>query len=468
MPDLVDTSAPDLDLRHATADRHGRLWIDLTTLRRHRSGNPVGLTRVERNLAEACAQLLGSDARFLAYDPHLLRFVALDRAAAAGVLNGPQGATRRARPARPQRLSAPRRLGRAIERAVRRFRRGPLRRFVLRLFPRLAPPEPAVAPGDSVLFLGELWTYYDHASLRAWVREHGLRMAVLLYDLTPVLFPHWFPDPTLPGRFAAYLDLLRTEADLVVAISESTRRDFLAWCERRGPVRPHVATIRLGDDRPADPPAERPAKFAALVPGAYVLSVSTIQVRKNYDLLYALWRRLLERAGSEAARRALPTLVIAGRRGWLAGDLMTLMAADPLTRDHIFVADDPSDAELAWLYRHCRFTLYPSLYEGWGLPIAESFAHGKPCVASATSSMPEVSRAAAIHLDPLDFVAWQRELESLLVDDARLADLAARVAAEFRPRRWNEAAGDILALLAPPPARAEALPARVGARVARA
>jgi glycosyltransferase involved in cell wall biosynthesis len=265
------------------------------------------------------------------------------------------------------------------------------------------------------------------------------------------MFPHWFPDPALPGRFTAYLDLLRTEADLVVAISESTRRDFLAWCDGRGPMRPRVATVRLGDDRPADPPAAQPAKFAGLVPGRYVLSVSTIQVRKNYDLLYALWRRLLERAGSEAARRVLPTLVIAGRRGWLAGDLVTLMAADPLTRDHIFVADDPSDAELAWLYRHCRFTLYPSLYEGWGLPIAESFAHGRPCVASSSSSMPEVSRGVALHLDPLDFAAWHRELASLLADDARVAALAARVAAEFHPRRWGEAAADLLALIDAPP-----------------
>jgi glycosyltransferase involved in cell wall biosynthesis len=445
---MLDMSMADGHLpSEQHARRGGRLWIDLTMLRNHRFGNAVGMTRVERNLAAACADLLGADAHFMARDRGLRRFVSLDGAAGAQLLALRGAGPTRARAGKRQLNSSLRRLGRTLERALRHFRRGPLRRAVCGIVPGLAPPAPDVRPGDGVLFLGDLWTHHDCAALRAWLRAHGLSMSVLLYDLTPVLFPHWYPDPALPARFAAYLDMLRTEADLVMAISESTRRDFLAWCEGRGAVRPHVATIRLGDDRPADPPHERPAKFAALEAGRYVLSVSTIQVRKNYDLLYALWRRLLERASSEAERRAVPALVIAGRRGWLAGDLTTLMAADPLTRDHIFVADDPSDAELAWLYRHCRFTAYPSLYEGWGLPIAESFAHGKPCVASASSSMPEVSRGLAIHLDPLDFASWYRELESLLADDARLAALAARVQAEFRLRRWDEAAEDLLALV---------------------
>jgi glycosyltransferase involved in cell wall biosynthesis len=440
-------------------DRTGRVWIDLTTLRQHRSGNAVGLIRVERNLAASCASLLGARVGFMAHDRNLQRFVALGDAAGAALLT-PAAAADPSRPARKRSGSPLRRLGRALERGVRHLVRGPLRRWLVGLFPSLAPPAPAVAAGDTVLFLGDLWTHHDLAALAAWRQAHGLRLAVLLYDLTPVLFPHWFPDAAMPGRFAAYLELLRAEADVVLAISESTRRDFLAWCEGRGAVRPRVGTVRLGDDHPSEPPAERPAKFAALIPGRYALSVSTLQVRKNYDLLYALWRRFLERAGSADARRALPKLVIAGRRGWLAGDLATLLAADPLTRDHIFVADDPSDAELAWLYRHCRFTLYPSLYEGWGLPIVESFGHGRPCIASATSSMPEVSRGLAIHLDPLDFAAWHRTVAPLLVDDAAVAGLAARVAAEFHARPWSEAAEDLLALIAAPPAAAAAASGR--------
>jgi glycosyltransferase involved in cell wall biosynthesis len=482
MPDMVSVPEPHREWQAPVPLRpRWRLWIDLTTIRNHRSGNAVGLTRVERNLAAAYAEQLGADGE--AAGAVLAPPTGVDPAWSGGAIrragraidrrfrNFRRGPLRRAlglppKPAKSRpaayREGMLRRAGRAFETWWRGFRRGPLRRALVRLFPKLAPPQPAVRPGDSVLFLGELWTHHDDAMLRRWAHDGRLQLSVLLYDLTPALFPHWYADRVLTERFIAYLDFLRTEAAVVIAISESTRRDFIAWCAKRGPVRPRVVTVRLGDDLPAPPPAARPNKFVTLAPGRFVLSVSTVQVRKNYDLLYALWRRFLEQ-GVER----LPTLVIAGRRGWLAGDLMTLIKADPLTRDHILVADDPDDAELAWLYGHCRFTLYPSLYEGWGLPIAESLAHGKFCLASATSSMPEVSRGLALHLDPLDFTAWYRELESLFADDARLAALEARIRAEFRLRTWSEAATDLLALLGSPAApETAATPAALARRAA--
>ncbi len=263
-----------------------------------------------------------------------------------------------------------------------------------------------------------------------------------------------------PATLAAAVGSLSLDADLVVCISEATRRDFVAWAAARGGARGTVATLRLGDDRPATPPAAPPPELADLVPGRFVLAVSTIQVRKNYDLLYALWRRLRERDTPD-----LPVLVIAGRRGWLASDLLTLIEKDKLTEGHIRICDDPDDTALAWLYANCRFTLYPSLYEGWGLPIAESLAYGKACIASETSSMPEVGRGLALHLDPLDFMAWQREIERLIADDARLAALEARIRAGFRPHSWAASGAELLALVdatAAGPAQAAGARARAG------
>lgn len=411
-----------------------RIWIDATTLQRVREGNPVGLMRVEGGLIANCFARRPDRSGLFAYDRRAGRMVAVDPA----VLSAGAGSAAR----RLRRSGRLRDLGRRTERAIRQMLRAVIGDMLRWARSRAAAPPPHTTPGDVVLCLGETWAVHDLDVLRAWTRRDGLRLVVLLYDLTPVLFPHWFADRSLPGRFERYLELLRSDADLVVCISDATRRDFIAWSGPRGGTRGAVATLRLGDDKPAAPPAAQPAELAGLVPGRFVLAVSTIQVRKNYDLLYALWRRLRERGIPD-----LPVLVIAGRRGWLASDLLTLIENDKLTEGHIRICNDPDDAALAWLYANCRFTLYPSLYEGWGLPIAESLAYGKACIASETSSMPEVGQGLALHLDPLDFMAWQREIELLIADDARLAEREARIRAEFRPHSWAASGAELLALV---------------------
>ncbi len=97
-----------------------------------------------------------------------------------------------------------------------------------------------------------------------------------------------------------------------------------------------------------------------------------------------------------------------------------------------------SDAELNWLYDHCKFTLYPSLYEGWGLPIVESFNHGKACIASNTSSMPEAGQGLAVHLDPMDFSAWYQQVLQFVDQPQRLADVESRIREHYQPRSWDE------------------------------
>ena len=82
--------------------------------------------------------------------------------------------------------------------------------------------------------------------------------------------------------------------------------------------------------------------------------------------------------------------MIVGRWGWGAGDTRNAIARDPLVKDSILHLRTIGDRQLEWLFRHCRLTIYPSLYEGWGLPIAESLAHGKLCLESGSSAMPDV------------------------------------------------------------------------------
>src|SRR5262249_5576839 len=100
------------------------------------------------------------------------------------------------------------------------------------------------------------------------------------------------------------------------------------------------------------------------------------------------------------------TLVVAGQRGWLSDETLARLLLTPELRDAVRFVEGPTDAELAWLYRNCAFTVYPARYEGWGLPVSESLDFGKLCLSSDTSSLPEAGHGLTDLLDPVDRAAW--------------------------------------------------------------
>ena len=140
----------------------------------------------------------------------------------------------------------------------------------------------------------------------------------------------------------------------------------------------------------------------------------------------------------------LPALVIVGQRGFGSQDLLWQIAHDPVTKDKIAILHGASDEELSWLYQNCLWTLYPSFYEGWGLPISESLAYGKYCLASNSSSLPEAGAGLVKHLDPLDFAAWRNAVIELTSSSGRLALLEKSIRATYRPMTWARSA-EILA-----------------------
>jgi glycosyltransferase involved in cell wall biosynthesis len=136
-----------------------------------------------------------------------------------------------------------------------------------------------------------------------------------------------------------------------------------------------------------------------------VLFVSTIEIRKNHRLLVRVWRRLIARHGTEA----VPALIFAGQIGWMVDDLLADLAESGHLGGKIEHRPGLSDEELDEAYRSCLFTVFPSFCEGWGLPIAESLAHGKFCVASNRTSIPEVGGDLIDYFDPSDDDArWRR------------------------------------------------------------
>ncbi len=291
------------------------------------------------------------------------------------------------------------------------------------------------APGDVVLALGSPWSHPEYAGfVRTQCERNGLRFGLLLYDLSVVRYPEWF-DSGLVTSFRRWLHDLLPLCDTVFAISRATAADVTAYAgEFRIPLAGPVVPLPLGHSLTRDVAIAGSRADRQPPAGDYVLFVSTIEVRKNHMLLFRVWRRLL----AEMPRDQVPMLVFAGRVGWLVADLMQQIVNTEFLFGRLVLIDDATDAELAALYRGCLFTVYPSFFEGWGLPVTESLAFGKPCLVSDRTSLPEAGGNLARYLDPDDLHGWYGAIRQILEDRSPLAQWEARIRGEFKPASWSE------------------------------
>lgn len=225
-------------------------------------------------------------------------------------------------------------------------------------------------------------------------------LAILRY---PDAFPRWH---RLYGR--AGLRATLRGADAVVAVSEFSKRETVSLA---GVPPERIRVVPNGVDSVFTP--EGPA-----VDGDYVLTVATLEPRKN-----------LARA-VEAAGLAGVELRVVGARGWGGVDVPGWVGEVP-------------DAELAALYRGARCLLYPSLYEGFGLPVLEAMACGTPVVTSRGTAMEEVAGDAAVLVDPLDVGALA---DGIAAAEARRSDLGLRGLERAREFTWTKAANAVEAL----------------------
>ena len=365
----------------------------------------------------------------------------------------------------PERLRTPlirlRVLQPAALRALRELLFGPVRQ------PPPAPPPPPVlaAPpvprepeesfaeivrtGDVLLVMGAPWFDVNHGRLLARARrDHGLRTALLVYDLIPLRRPEWC-DRSLVRQFATWFEGVMPEVDALFAISRASASDVERYASQNGialPGRVQPVPIGTGFGLAAAPQAaltlvaDDNDEPALPKPGSYVLFVSTIEARKNHALLFQVWRRLL----SDMPAGTVPTLVFAGRIGWLVADLLQQLRNADYLGGAIVIVQDPSDADLRQLYEGCLFTVFPSLFEGWGLPVTESLALGKPCVIANATSLPESGGTLARYFDPTSVADASRVIRATLEDRDGLADWQERVRREFRLVPWQATADAIL------------------------
>lgn len=267
----------------------------------------------------------------------------------------------------------------------------------------------------------------------------GTPTLLTVHDLSFVRAPE-----TATPVLKAYLDRVVprsvARATHVLADSQATKDDLIALY---GTPSDKVTVLLSGVSehfRPVDNPAARQVvrERYGIPPEPYILSVGTVQPRKNYA-------RLMEALAMLGPSAAHVHLVIAGGRGWLDSPIYGAVKTLGLEgRVHFtgFVADD----DLPALYSDALCLAYPSLYEGFGFPVLEAFACETPVVTSKLSSMPEVAGDAALLVDPYDVAALSVALGQLLSEPDLRAELVARGKRQVAQFTWQRTARDLRAV----------------------
>lgn len=282
---------------------------------------------------------------------------------------------------------------------------------------------------DIVLVAGKPW---DSPTMQKVLARHkeqaGFKLVQVVYDLIIPLRPH-LHHPTLFKAYVQNMFEAIDASDLMLPISESSDRDLKIFAERLNLKPPHTEVIRLAENIVDD---AEPSKVApdGRIQKKFIACVGTIEIRKNHMLLYYAYK-LAATKGIE-----LPQLVIVGSRGWLTGDFQYLIDHDPEVQDRIVIVDNANDAALDWVYRNCLFTVYPSMYEGWGLPVAESLAYGKFCLSSNISSMPEIAGDMIDYFSPFDAAECLQKI-SHYAQPANLAQANKKIA-KYQTTHWDE------------------------------
>ena len=247
------------------------------------------------------------------------------------------------------------------------------------------------------------------------------------------------------ARLRAYLEDVVPRsvqrADFIVADSENTRNDLVVLL---GVQPASIAVVPGGVERRFTPVTVRDQlqqarRHLGVGEAPFVLAIGVLEPRKNLNRLMDAFYALKERGAVPAELK----LVLAGGKGWLFDGIFQHHAASPI-RDDILLPGFVPDELLPAIYSAAEVLAFPSLYEGFGLPILEAMACGTPVVASRTSCLPEVAEGAALLVEPTNVDELSTALEMLLVDP----ELRSRLIAEGRQRAgeytWRGAAERLL------------------------
>lgn len=252
---------------------------------------------------------------------------------------------------------------------------------------------------EDILFIpwGEWWDESFISRLENLHKENGVKLVQILHDMSPIVVPQFSNSGNATETYPVYCRRIYPICHLILSVSKNSKKDAEEWLVAQHLPIPNIQVFRLGDNitvqktKRTDKITDR---LKIVKDKKYILSVGTIELKKNHRLIYDAYKL------AKQNNITLPKFIMAGRLGWMSESTVELIQNDPDVKDSIKLFIEPNDQELAELYRGASFTVLPSYYEGWGIPIAESLAYGVPCISSNTSSMVEIAPGITRHFSP--------------------------------------------------------------------
>ena len=293
--------------------------------------------------------------------------------------------------------------------------------------------EQAVLPYYSSRDELDLFHYTDHTlSVMQEVRP----CIITVHDIAFIRFPHLF-NRTRRIYKKFIFEMLINKADIIITPSNSTKSDIKRYC---GINDEKIKVVLYGVEkrfRLISKSKVEDYRSRNSLPSSMILSVSTLEPRKNIVALIRAFRRLREKGLSDYK------LVIAGNKGWLYSDIFKEVEASGLQKEVLFLGN-VADEDLPTLYNCADLFVYPSLYEGFGLPPLEAMACGVPVITSNTSSLPEVVGEAGIMVDPTDVNSLCENMYNLLRDRELWYNMSNKGLERSKLFSWENTAKQIL------------------------
>lgn len=286
-------------------------------------------------------------------------------------------------------------LGRQASQDLFALLEGPPSRFRSRLLPGILRHLGGLnGSGQKRLYLNVGHTGLNSDGFRNWVVQSNVRPVFLVHDLIPITHPQF----CRLGEDERHRERMRTvlqTASGIIGNSHATLDELASFAATENLPTPPSLSAWLGID--PQPPA-----ISVRRDRSTFITVGTIEGRKNHQLLLDVWSRLIDRLGNAA-----PRLLIIGQRGWEAERVFDQLDHSDKLQGHLIELNQCSDQELANHFASARALLFPSLAEGYGLPLIEALAAHLPVIASDLPVFRELCGDIPTYLDPLDRSAWE-------------------------------------------------------------
>lgn len=293
---------------------------------------------------------------------------------------------------------------------------------------------------DSLVLFGGVWNFQDkYESIIEQSKAKNAEVVFMVYDMIPIV-SEFVPDE-LRAMFRGYIPFVLEHADKIIVNSASCKSDLSNYCKSNGLTQPKTKVVHLAHYLPSNSNQvdhlNLPLRTRKLSKEKFLLCVGSIESRKNHLNLLIMWRKFVNSSDYNGEK-----LVIVGRFLWDIDPILAMLHTSGNLYGSVIVVESACEKELRYLYQNCHFTVYPSHYEGWGLPLGESLSYKKPCLHFDNSSLVEAGYGMTTVVPYPDYEAYYKVLSTLLTDNDYYQQACDNISLN-KLRTWDDFAFDI-------------------------